>query len=441
MRVVRSVLLFATVLNFGGCIVVPYEASQGTVGTRTDVPATVPDSIVKGKTSRAEVLQQEGKPDGEGADWIVYSSTAKESGLGLFFCFASRTTVGCGDARRQVWDYHRLVVRFDALGVVSSAHVDSASCIHWTNDFKPPAPCLDLRGDDLQREDTLAAIQKGKQVLATFQDVRWPADEENDCVFYGQLIVTQDALNFVAELGSPYDRDHHPVDPAGCPEPDNTVAFEDTEIADIAVVDGFSGHQAVKLSRKDGSHFTYQFLTDEGGGFHFVTLVDPANKHDEAKVDDDTSAHATELAADIQKATGSAPVAFGGLNGTDDTVTTVPRTFDHVRWCSGWDPPTMALVQRQIPCSRPKDGYLVLTDSGFMFQLADAGDGVNGLVADPYTDIQSEELRDSGHWGSYSHWVVVTKKDGEIDAFDPDYRDAREEIDALMQAHLRGPSK
>jgi len=388
---------------------------------------------VKGKTTRDEVLRDVGKPDFEGPDWFVYSSTAKESGLGLFFCVATKYNVGCGDARRQIWDYHRLVVRFDAAGLVSDAHVDSASCVQWTGGPRTDVPCLDLQGNDLRREDALAAILNGKQVLTTFQDVRWPADEDSDCVFYGKLYVTQDALDFVADAGSPFDRSHRQVNPAHCPEPYSTVAFDDVEIADIGIVDGMSDHQAVKLSRKDGSHFTYQFLTDDGEGFHFSSLYDPAGHRDEADVDDATPAHAIELADDVQNATGNAPDAFGGLNAA---VEGGPRTYDHARWCSGWDPPTMPLVERQIPCERPKDGYLVLTATGFMFQLADAGDGLNGLVAGQYSDVRSVGIRDSGRWGSYSHWVVVERKDGQIDAFDPDYSDAREEINSIMNSHL-----
>ena len=431
-------LLFAAAISaaisLSGCIVVPYAASQGKVGSGADVAATVPDSIVKGKTTRAEVLQDDGKPDGEGSDWVVYSSTAKESGLGLFFCFAAKSDVGCGTTSRQVWDYRRLVVRFDAAGLVSDAHVDSASCLQWSGN-SGPVPCLDLRGDDLRRVDALASIQQSKQVLATYPSVRWPADQENGCTFYGKLTVAQDALYFVASADSPFDKGRHQVDPARCPEPDSTVAFDDAGIADIALVRGMSGDQAVKLSRKDGSHFTWQFLTDDGAGFHVSSLF-VSNDLDEAKVDDSTLAHATELAADIQKATGKSPDAFGGLA---EAAAGGARTYDHIRWCSGWDPLNIPLVATQTPCERPKDGYLILTATGFMFQLADAGDGLNGLVASQYVDVQAVGIRDSGRWGSYSHWVVVETKGGQVDAFDPDDSDRREEINSIIQSHLSQP--
>jgi len=413
MRVLKSGFLFAAVVSLSGCIVVPYEAPQGTVGPRTDVPAAVPDSIVKGKTTRAEVLAVEGKPDGEGSDWFVYSATAKESGLGLFFCFATKDTAGCGDARRQVWDYRRLVVRFDAVGVVSDVHADSASCLRWTGDFQPPVPCLDLLGGDLRRADTLATLQ-GKQVLTTYESVRWPADQENDCTFYGKLVVAQDALYFVAGPASPLDMRMGLVDPARCPEPDGAVAFDDAEIADLALVKGMSGDQAIKLSRKDGSHLTFQFY---------------AKSEDE----DEKTAHAIEVADDIKKVTGRTPDSFGGLSTAADGGA---RTYEHVRWCSGWNPPSIPIVERQIPCERPKDGYLILTATGFMFQLADAGDGLKGLVAGEYMDMRSVSIRDSGRWGSYSHWVAVETKDGQIDAFDPDDSDRRKEIAAILQSHL-----
>jgi hypothetical protein len=331
-----------------------------------------------------------------------------------------------------VWDYRRLVVRFDTAGVVSEARVDSASCVQWARGFREPVPCLDLRGDDLRREDALASIETGKQVLATFPDVRWPTDQDNDCLYYGKLIVTQDGLYFVADAGSPFSHTHDPVDPARCPEPYSTVSFDDAEIVDLALVKGMSDYRSVKLSRKDGSHFTFQFLSDDGSGFHFGALV-RTRPVDEAEVDDSAFPHATELATDIQKAAGRAPDAFGGLT---EPVEGGPRTYDHVRWCSGWSPPTVALVQNQLPCSRPKDGYLVLTATGFMFQLADAGDGVNGLVAAKYAEVRSVDVRESGLWGSYSHWVVVETADGEVDAFDPDDSDRREEINSIIQSHL-----
>jgi len=434
MRLRKFGLLVAAALSLSGCIVVPYKAPEGTVGARAEVAATVPADVVPGKT-RDQVLQAEGKPDGEGegANWFVYSSTAKESGLGLFFCAVGNYNMGCGDARRQVWDYRRLVVRFDAAGLVSDARVDSASCLRWTGDFKAPVPCLDLRGDDLRRADAVAAAEKGKQVIATFQDVRWPADEDNDCVYYGKLILAQGSLLFVASADSPYDRNRVQVDPTRCPEPESVVSFDDAEIADLSLVKGMADDRSVKLSRKDGSHFTWQFISDDGKGFHFSALV-PGHNADYSKVDDDlTREDAAELTTDIQKVTGKAPDAFGGL---DDPSQGGPRTFDRVRWCSGWEPPTVALVQSQLPCAKPKDGYLILTDSGLLFQLADSGDGVNGLVSAMYEDIRSADIRESGLLGSYSHWVVVETKDGEVDAFDPDDSDSREAINVIISSHL-----
>jgi hypothetical protein len=377
---------------------------------------------VKGKTTRAEVLQVEGTPDGQGdgADWFVYSSTSKQSGFGLFFCAAGGNNIGCGDVRRQVWDYRRLVVRFDAAGVVKDAHVDSASCLLWTRDFGTPLPCLDLRGDDLRREDALATVQEGK-LLATYPSVRWPMDQENDCNFYGKLIVTQDALYLVADAGSPFNRRSDRVDPALCPEPESVVAFDYAEITDVALVTVDGNHQAIKLSRKDGSHLTYQFYVnqgDEGDG--------PAD-------DTSTRADAPEIAEDIEKAAGKLPDSFGGL---DTEAEGVPKTYGHIRWCSGWDPPTIPLLERQIPCERPKDGYLILTATGFMFQLADAGDGLSGLVSGEYADMRTVGIRDSGLFPSYSHWVVVETRDGQVDAFDPDDSDRKIEINGILQSHL-----
>ncbi len=443
LRVFKSSFVFAAAIYLSSCIVVPYEAPEGHMGPRTDVPAAVPDGIVKGKTTRAEVLQTEGKPDGEGAgdDWFVYSSTSKQSGLGLFFCAAVNYTVGCGDARRQVWDYRRLVVRFDAAGVVADAHVDSASCVRWTRNSGVPVPCLDLLGNDLRHEDALATIEKGKPVLATYEGVRWPADQVNDCTFYGKLVVTQDALYFVSGEFSPINRYHYLMNPAACPEPYRVVTFEDAEIADLAVVEGMGGNQAVKLSRKDGSHFTFQFLVVDKPADSVIgeatkiagAFVQPRRDAGGDKVDEATSAQATDLAADIKQATGAAPDNFGGL---DPATEAGARTYDQMRWCSGWAPPTMPLVETQTPCEQPKEGYLILTATGFMFQLADAGDGLNGLVAGQYADMKSVDIRDSGRWGSYSHWVVVETKDGEIDAFDPGDSDRKIEINSLMQSHL-----
>lgn len=424
-RVLKFSLLFAAAVSLSGCLIVPYEAPQGSVGPRQDVPAAVPDTIVKGKTTRDEVLRDEGKPDfqGDAADWFVYASASKESGLGLFFCAAANSNAGCGDARRQVWDYRRLVVRFDAAGVVSDVHVDSASCLRWTRNYGSPVPCLDLRGDDLRREDALATVEKGKNVLTTYQSVRWPADQENDCTFYGELIVTQAALYFVADTTSPVDRKLDQVDPARCPEPDSVVSFDDAEIADLTLVKGMSGDRTVKLSRKDGSHLSFQFLPEE--------------EYDEDdRLSGATWTDSNQLAEDIKKAIGKAPESFGGLT---PAAGGVPRTYDQIRWCSGWDPPTIPIVERQIPCERPKDGYLILTATGFMFQLADAGDGLKGLVAGEYADMRSVGIRDSGLLGSYSHWVVVETKDGEIDAFDPGDSDRKIEINSILQSHLPKP--
>jgi hypothetical protein len=224
------------------------------------------------------------------------------------------------------------------------------------------------------------------------------------------------------------------------------VSLEDTEITDLAVVEGMRGYQAVKLSRKDGSHFTYQFLSkvhgdgkpDDSTATKLAGDVLFTKDLDDDKVDDASLAHATDLAGDIQKATGKTPDSYGGLN---PAVVGGARTYDQIRWCSGWDPPNMPIVERQIPCEQPKDGYLILTATGFMFQLADAGDGLAGLVAGQYADMKTVGIRDSGRWGSYSHWVVVETRDGEVDAFDPGDSDRKIEINSILQAHLPKPTQ
>ena len=147
----RRVLAALMPLAVAGCAMgpmLPRDVPQ----SRRNVGESVPDFIVAGKTTRADVLIGLGEPDGatEGGEQFVYTSVR---GRGGFFFFSLR---GSFDLEKR--SYRRLVILFDDAGVVKNSRLEVASCL-GSDQYRESGPdehsqCVDMTGRDLPPVDS-----------------------------------------------------------------------------------------------------------------------------------------------------------------------------------------------------------------------------------------------------------------------------------------------
>jgi hypothetical protein len=126
----RLGFLLAGVLAFSlsGCIPVPIPPLGYPGESRTNLPDRVPDFIVKGKTTREQVLFALGAPDAYAADggWMAYRSSRHAGGVAF--------VVGGGYSAGVVgpvsgYENRLLVVRFDANSVVIDVALEQRTCL------------------------------------------------------------------------------------------------------------------------------------------------------------------------------------------------------------------------------------------------------------------------------------------------------------------------
>ncbi len=111
-------------LTLAGCPIplVPSDEDD----SRLNVGDNVPDFIITGKTTRADVLLALGEPDGESehGEWFAYTRRTSTGGV-LFFM---ATLGGAGGASTEGMAYRRLMIQFDDAGVVKSARHELVTC-------------------------------------------------------------------------------------------------------------------------------------------------------------------------------------------------------------------------------------------------------------------------------------------------------------------------
>lgn len=162
----RVVIAVASVAVLTGCPVplVPRYESE----SRHNVGERLPDFIVEGTTTRADVLLHLGEPDGRDPEdrWFAYGSRYNEGGV-LFVAFGpggAGAAVGTKSVR-----YRRIVVRFDDRGVVTSAGFVERACpsaigmiggAHSSHSGES-APCIDVAIDDAPASDAKPASGAG----------------------------------------------------------------------------------------------------------------------------------------------------------------------------------------------------------------------------------------------------------------------------------------
>lgn len=164
-----------------GCVPVPL-ASGYQDASRQNVPASVPDAIVQGVSSRADVLLALGEPDRSADDesWFLYGSVYSKGGLMLVGAIGgpySAALVGIGE---ETMRYRLLTVRFDAKGIVSGVELTQRLCREWLGGVAGSGsssgrsdPCVDTSGDATVMADRAVGAAQGELVIAQFQRVGW----------------------------------------------------------------------------------------------------------------------------------------------------------------------------------------------------------------------------------------------------------------------------
>jgi hypothetical protein len=157
-RVAAALAGPALSLFLGGCI--PFATPHLLqTNSRGDVGAGAQQRLEIGTSTRADVLLALGAPDGRavGDSWFTYGSarTAEVGG----FLFLLVDGVAAEHVNTQV---SRLLIRFDAQGIVSKVDLQQGEC----SGFMIAQGCLDLRGRELTAADSALAHGYGIAVLS-----------------------------------------------------------------------------------------------------------------------------------------------------------------------------------------------------------------------------------------------------------------------------------
>lgn len=140
----RWLVLLATVPALAGCPVPLPSGYQA--ASRENVPAEPLDWLTVGVTTRTDVLLKLGEADGAAPDgsWLAYGSAYSHGGLLLVMAAGGSAAAGGG----QSVEYRRLIVSFDAGGLVTAVDFITRDC--WEAIFGAgssggqSAPCVKI---------------------------------------------------------------------------------------------------------------------------------------------------------------------------------------------------------------------------------------------------------------------------------------------------------
>jgi hypothetical protein len=135
-RITRSLLAVLMPNMLGGCIALPVPAFY--VSARRNIEAVVPDFVVPGETTRAEVLMTLGMPDivTDDDEEFIYLVVRSRAGVWM--------TYGWRDYSFAKVEYRQLDLSFDHEGAVASASVATGLC----EDSEESATCGRVRLSD-----------------------------------------------------------------------------------------------------------------------------------------------------------------------------------------------------------------------------------------------------------------------------------------------------
>ena len=191
-----GVLLLALAMT--GCVPIIYPARYEKP-SRQNLTDTVPAFIETGRTTMADVVLALGDPDTVAADesWIAYASAYREGGGGAVLVLAGGGQVGLlGGARKQML-YRRLLVRFDAVGIVLAATLDVVKCgnneYFLGQDVGSAPPCFDVDSRDIAAAElTTRLLAQGETNVVVFNQAEWLATHER-----GMVAISDTAIHFV----------------------------------------------------------------------------------------------------------------------------------------------------------------------------------------------------------------------------------------------------
>ena len=161
--------LVAVVLTLPLVACVSPVPSLGYGDTRGNLPsaATLP---VEGRTTREEVLLRLGSPDAVAPDdsRFGYASRRHEGGVSVWGIgqLAGGLPLGGGVEFTE----RRLVIDFDAQGVVNRVQLDEIRCTKTVGPFAPGGACLGFDGLGLSPADEAARPGVPEPTIATFAD-------------------------------------------------------------------------------------------------------------------------------------------------------------------------------------------------------------------------------------------------------------------------------
>lgn len=199
-RAVLVALTAALSMLASGCI--PIVRGKGYEGaSRHNVPAAVPAFIQPGQASMADVVLALGEPDTVAVDerWMTFVSRYGEGGSGMVLIAAGGGSAGAvGGVREQVL-YRRLLLRFDAGGIVTSAVLDATRCANTDTIFAQGSyaspECFDVASRDLTVGDLSARLTAaGETNLVFFDNAVWLPTHE-----HGVIALADAALYFVPD--------------------------------------------------------------------------------------------------------------------------------------------------------------------------------------------------------------------------------------------------
>lgn len=151
--------------SVAACVpVAPYSKPPGYYGSRSDLGDGVPDFIVAGRSTRAQVVARLGAAEVESPDghWLYYQSNylKSESGAWVVAYFPTSRVAERWPAQSELL-LRRLRVSFDPAGVVAEASFEAAECrdldpsLIW-----PEPPAAYLEGCPVLQRDLAARAER-----------------------------------------------------------------------------------------------------------------------------------------------------------------------------------------------------------------------------------------------------------------------------------------
>jgi len=245
------------VLTTSGCVPIIYSARYE-APSRQNLSDAVPAFIESGRTTMADVLLALGDPDTIAADesWIAYVSSYREGGGGAALVLVSSSSAGLlGGAFKEML-YRRLLVHFDATGIVTAATLDLVNCSNtdvFVGDASGSmAPCFDVTSTDIVARTLVANLQEaGETNVVVYRRAELLPTHQR-----GMVAVSDTAIHFVATGIYRTPR-----------FPDIDIALADltgAELGGHAFHLSAEGRRRVTLKREDAEIATFVVLAENG---------------------------------------------------------------------------------------------------------------------------------------------------------------------------------